>query len=67
MAPVDPIIDYAYPMMMAERALKNAHNALLERDTDVALGELIQAIVEVKLAINCIKLMEENDARRTTG
>jgi len=67
MAPVDPIIDYAYPMMMAEKALKNAHNALLERDTDVALGELIQAIVEVKLAINCIKLMEENDARRTTG
>lgn len=67
MTPVDPIIDYAYPMMMAERALRNAHNALLDRDTDVALGELIQTIVEVKMAINCIKLMEENDAKRTTG
>ncbi len=63
MTPVDPIIDYAHPMMMAEKALKDAHNALLEKDTDVALGELIQAIVEVKLAINCIKLMGEKNAR----
>jgi predicted metal-dependent hydrolase len=63
MVPVDPMIDYARPMMMAEKALKDAHNALLDRDTDVALGELMQAIVEVKLAINCIKLMEEKNAR----
>ncbi len=63
MVTVDPIIDYAHPMMMAEKALKDAHNALLEKHTDVALGELMQAIVEVKLAINCIKLMEEKNAR----
>ena len=54
------LIDYAHPMMMAERHLKNAHNALLEGNNDEALGELMQAIVETKLAINSIKLMEEN-------
>lgn len=54
------LIDYAHPMMMAERHLKNAHNALLAGDNDEALGELMQAIVETKLAINSIKLMEEN-------
>lgn len=53
------LIDYAHPMMMAERHLKNAHNALLENDNDEALGELMQAIVETKLAIHSIKLMEE--------
>lgn len=60
MTPVDPIVDYAHPMMMAERHLKTAHEALLDKDADVALGELMQAIVETKLAMNCIKLMEEN-------
>lgn len=53
------LIDYAHPMMMAERHLKNAHNALLEGSNDEALGELMQAIVETKLAIHSIKLMEE--------
>ena len=60
MTPVDPIIDYAHPMMMAERHLKTAHDALLEKNTDEALGELMQAAVEIKLAMNCIRLMEEN-------
>jgi|DEB3_MinimDraft_2_1074329.scaffolds.fasta_scaffold05826_2 hypothetical protein len=59
MEPVNRITDYAYPMMMAEKGLKNAHNALLHKDVDVAIGELLQTLVEVKLAINCIKLMEE--------
>jgi hypothetical protein len=54
------LIDYAHPMMMAERHLKHAHNALLEGNNDEALGELLQAIAETKLAINSIKLMEEN-------
>lgn len=57
---VTPLIDYAHPMMMAERHLKHAHNALLEGNNDEALGELLQAIAETKLAINSIKLMEEN-------
>ena len=62
---VNPIIDYAHPMMMAEKHLRVAHDALLEKDSDVALGELMQAIVEVKLAMNCIKLMEEKNGRET--
>ncbi len=63
MVTVDPIIDYAHPLMMAEKALKNAHLAMLERNSDEAIGELLQAVVEVKLAMNCIKLMEEKNAR----
>ena len=31
------LIDYAYPMIMAERKLKEAHDALLERNYDLGI------------------------------
>jgi hypothetical protein len=40
---INPIIDYAHPMMMAEKGLKEAHNDLLEK----------------KLAINSVKHIKE--------
>lgn len=54
------IIDYARPMMMAQKHIRLAHDALLSGDNDVAMGELLQVIVEARMAINAIKLMEEN-------
>lgn len=53
------MIDYAYPCMMAEKALKKAHNAMLERDYDEAIGEALTAIAETKLMINSIRDMKE--------
>lgn len=59
------MIDYAYPMMMAEKALKEAHNRLLDKKFDAAIDELIVAITETRLALNATKHMkEQHDALR---
>jgi hypothetical protein len=55
------LIDYARPCMMAEKALKNAHDAMLDRDYDVALGESLAAIAEAKMMYNSIKHQMEVD------
>lgn len=53
------VVDYAYPCMMAEKALEKAHHAMLEKDYDVAIGEALTAIADTKLMINSIKHMKE--------
>lgn len=63
------MIDYAHPTMMAEKALKDLHNAMLMRRYDEALEHGFQAIAEARLAISAIRhtIAEEaekaNDAR----
>lgn len=57
------ITDYAYPTMMAERSLKDLHNAMLENRHDDALLAALNAIVEVRMAIAAIKDMKERDAK----
>jgi hypothetical protein len=52
------LIDYAYPMMMAEREMKKAHEALLEGRMDEGLERLTQAVVEVRMAINAVRHMK---------
>jgi hypothetical protein len=62
---MNEIVDYAYPCMMAENALKKAHDAMLEQDYDTAIDEAFVAIAETKLMINAIKDMKERqDALR---
>jgi hypothetical protein len=58
----DNVIDYAYPTMMAERSLKELHNAMLENRPDDALLAGLNAIVEVRLALAAIKDMAERNA-----
>lgn len=59
------LIDYAYPMMMAERKLKDAHWALLDNNYDVGIDRLIEVVAEVKIALNSAKHMkEQRDALR---
>ncbi len=48
-------LDYAYPTMMAEKALKDLHNAMLENRYDDALLAGLNAIVDVRLALVAIK------------
>lgn len=55
----DTLIDYAYPMMMAERKLKEAHDAFLEKDYDNGIEKLIEVAAEVKMALNSAKHMKE--------
>jgi hypothetical protein len=53
------VIDYAYPMMMAEKALKDAHNCLLSKKFDEALEQLLVAVTETRITINSVKHMKE--------
>jgi len=62
------LIDYAYPLMMAERALKKAHDFLLEEDYILAMDQLEKAIVEVRIARNSVLYIKEtsNAIRKQT-
>jgi len=53
------MIDYAFPTMMAERSLKDLHDAMLENRYDDALLAGLNAIAEVRLALVSIKDMAE--------
>lgn len=53
------LIDYAAPCMKAERALKNLHDAMLDRKYDEALKWAMEAMVETKLTYNAIKHEQE--------
>ena len=49
------VVDYAYPMMMAEKALKEAHNHLLNKEYDEAIEVMLVALTETKLTLTSIK------------
>ena len=52
---IEQIKDYAYPCMMAEKALKNAYNLMLEGKKDQAIAECITAIHEIEDIITAIQ------------
>jgi hypothetical protein len=52
------MIDYAYPCMMAEKALEALHEAMLANDYEKAIEEGLAAIAETKLCLNAIKRHE---------
>jgi len=64
----EELIDYAYPLMMAEKALKKAHDFLLEEDYILAMDQLEKAIVEVRIARNSVLYIKEtsNAIRKQT-
>lgn len=55
------IIDYAHPCMMAEKALKEAHLAMLAKDYDKAIQQTLTAVVETIRMYDAIKYMKEHD------
>lgn len=57
------IVDYAHPAMMAEKALKEMHWAMLDNDFDKALEFALAAITDTKLAYNAIKIQKERSER----
>ena len=58
------LIDYAHPMMMAEKHQRQAHDALLERNWTKGKEELLQAIVELRLAVVAITHLEETNNKQ---
>ena len=53
------IVDYAYPCMMAEKALRYAHEAVLKNNFDAAIEQTTQAIVEARLMLRSLQTMKE--------
>lgn len=52
------IIDYAYPTMMAEKALKEVHQAMLEKNPELALKKALEGIQLCTDVYVSIRLME---------
>lgn len=55
------MLDYAYPCMMAEKALKKLHEAMLNREFDAAKEAALVVLVETKLTLNAINDMQDRD------
>lgn len=53
------IVDYAKPCMDAEKALKDAHNAVLEHDLDLALTKTMDAVISARLMYGALRHMKE--------
>lgn len=59
----EAMVDYAYPCMMAEKALKKLHNLMLEGKHDEAITAGIEALADVRLTIQAIKDMRERASK----
>ena len=57
------IIDYAKPCMDAEKALKDAHDAVLDRKFDEAMTKTMDALVSVRLMYNALRHMKEQNEK----
>lgn len=55
------IIDYAKPCMDAEKALKEAHNAVLDKDFDMAMTKTMDAIIAARLMYGALRHMQEQN------
>ena len=53
------IIDYAKPCMNAEKALKDAHNAVLDGNLELAMTKTMDAIINARLMYGALRLMKE--------
>lgn len=54
------LIDYARPMMLAENAMKAAYDALLHQNVDGGMEQLLNAMVEIKMALNAVRHIKES-------
>lgn len=58
------LIDYAHPMMMAEKHQKQAHNAFLEGDWVKGKEELLHAIAELRIACMAAQHLHEQTNKK---
>lgn len=53
------IVDYAKPCMDAEKALKDAHDAVLDQDLDLAMTKTMDAVISARLMYGSLRDMKE--------
>lgn len=58
------IIDYAMPTMLAEKALRDLHNAALNKEFDKAIEFALEAAVQCRMASAALWAMDEEERRR---
>jgi len=58
-AEIVEIVDYARPCMEAEKALKDAHDAVLDGKFDEAMTKTMDAVVSVRLMYGALRHMKE--------
>ena len=56
---IEPIIDYAKPCMDAEKALRDAHNAVLDQKLDLAMTRTMDAVICARLMYGSLRDMKE--------
>ena len=54
------IVDYARPCMEAEHALKMLHQAVLEKNFDLAKEWALTAVTETRMTLAALQAMQEN-------
>ena len=59
------IIDYAYPTMLAEQALKDLHRAMLKRDYDTAMEQALEAATQCRIISVTLRHMAEEELERS--
>ena len=58
------VIDYAMPTMMAEKALRDLHNAALNKEFDKAIEFALEAAVQCRMANAALRQMQKEEIRR---
>lgn len=57
------VVDYAYPTMMAEKALKELHNAALEKNWCEAREQALMTVKWAAEAHAALVVMQNEDAK----
>jgi hypothetical protein len=64
---MDDIIDYARPTLLAEKALKDMHNAVIEKRYADAKENALEALTQLRLAYQAICEEQKNVRKASTG
>lgn len=56
---IEIIVDYAKPCMEAEKALRDAHNAVLEQNLELAMTRTMDAVICARLMYGSLRDMKE--------
>lgn len=58
------MIDYSYPCMMAEKALRDLHNAALENNLEAAKEAALEAVVQARATYTALEHMRQERTAR---
>jgi hypothetical protein len=60
---IETVVDYAYPCMIAEKNLRDLHNAAIEGRLADAKEFALEAITQARLTYQALVAMSERQAR----